>query len=75
MTDWTNCPAVERDFRKISGDRAFEGTRVPASALFENLESGVTVKELLEWRPEVRNWQVTAVPTHVAGFLRTVARE
>ncbi|MXX90293.1 MAG: DUF433 domain-containing protein [Boseongicola sp. SB0677_bin_26] len=75
MTDWTNCPAVERDFRKISGDWAFEGTRVPASALFENLESGATVKELLEWRPEVRNWQVTAVPTYVAGFLRTVARE
>ncbi|MYK30651.1 MAG: DUF433 domain-containing protein [Boseongicola sp. SB0670_bin_30] len=75
MTDWTNCPAVDRDSSKISGDWAFEGTRVPASALFENLESGAPVKELIEWCPEVRNWQVTAVPKHVVGFLRTVARE
>lgn len=74
MTDWTNCPAVERDFRKISGDWAFEGTRVPASALFENLESGATVKEFLVWCPEVWKWQVKAILKHKAESLRTAAR-
>ena len=37
MTDWTTCPAVERNPRKISGAWAFTGTRVPVYALFENL--------------------------------------
>lgn len=64
MTNWTNCPAVERNPRKISGDWAFRGTRVPVFALFENLECGATVKEFLEWYPEVQEWQVTAVFNH-----------
>ena len=64
MTNWTNCSAVERNPRKISGDWSFTGTRVPVYALFENLESGATVKELLEWCPEARAWQVAAVLKH-----------
>ena len=52
MTNWNTCPAVERDPRKISGVWAFTGTRVPVYALFENLESGATVKQFLEWYPE-----------------------
>ena len=71
MTNWTNCPAVERNPRKISGDWAFTGTRVPVYALFENLESGATVKEFLEWYPEVQAWQVAAVLKHETESLRT----
>ena len=40
MTDWKHCPAVERNSRKISGDWAFAGTRVPVYAFFENLAGG-----------------------------------
>ena len=40
MTDWERCPAVERRPGKLSGAWTFAGTRVPVSALFENLESG-----------------------------------
>ena len=43
MTDWSDCPAVERNPKKISGAWAFTGTRVPVYALFENLEGGATV--------------------------------
>ena len=64
MTDWNTCPAVERNPRKISGAWAFTGTRVPVYALFENLESGATVEQFLEWFPEVKEWQVTAVLNH-----------
>ena len=35
MTDWSTCPAVERNPRKINGAWAFSGTRVPVYALFE----------------------------------------
>ena len=70
MTNWTTCPAVERNPRKISGDWAFTGTRVPVYALFENLESGANVKEFLEWYPEVKAWQVATVLKHEADALK-----
>ncbi len=74
MTDWTDCPAIERNPRKISGAWAFTGTRVPVYALFENLESGATVNDFLEWFPEVEEWQVTAVLRHETESLKeTVA--
>jgi uncharacterized protein (DUF433 family) len=39
----------------------FAGSRVPISALFENLEDGVTAKEFTEIFPVVRLEQVRAV--------------
>jgi len=67
MTDWSDCPAVERNPKKISGAWAFIGTRVPVYALFENLEGGATVSDFLEWFPEVKEWQVKAVLNHEAA--------
>ena len=74
MTDWSTCPAVERNPKKISGAWAFTGTRVPVSALFENLESGATVNQFVEWFPGVKEWQVAAVLQHVAEDLKVPAR-
>ena len=74
MTDWTNCPAAARNPRKTSGDWAFAGTRVPVYVLFEHLESGATVKEFLEWYPEVKEWRVTAVLKHEAESLKTAVQ-
>ena len=45
MTDWNACPAVARRASKLGGAWAFAGTRVPVSALFENLGSGATVPD------------------------------
>lgn len=61
MNDWTNCHAVERNSERVSGAWVFQGTRVPVSALFENLRDGATVNEFLEWFPGVRREQVEAV--------------
>lgn len=61
MTDWNTCPAVERRAGKLSGAWAFTGTRVPVSALFENLGSGATVEQFLDWFPDVEEWKVRAV--------------
>ena len=66
MLDWTTCPAVERDAAKLSGAWTFRGTRVPLSALFENLEGGATVEQFLAWFPGVSRKQVDAVLEHAA---------
>ena len=50
-TDWSACPAVERDPEKLGGALVFRGTRMPVATLFENLKSGATVDEFLEWFP------------------------
>jgi len=39
------------------------------SALFENLESGATLGEFLEWFPGVMRNQVEAVLAHARGSL------
>lgn len=61
MLDWTTCQAVERDPEKLSGAWVFRGSRVPASALFENLESGATLDQFLVWFPGVTRAQTEAV--------------
>ncbi|MCY3883403.1 MAG: DUF433 domain-containing protein [Gammaproteobacteria bacterium] len=72
LPDWSVCPAIERNPRKIGGAWAFTGTRVPVYALFENLESGATVKEFLDWFPEVESWQVESVLKHATDFFKAV---
>ena len=64
MTNWEMCSAVERDRNKLSGAWVFRGTRVPVSALFENLKDGATVEQFLEWFPGVEDWAVEAVLAH-----------
>jgi len=71
MLDWTTCAAVERDPQKVSGAWVFRGTRVPVSALFENLEGGATVNQFLQWFPGVARDQVDAVLEHAARSVQT----
>ncbi len=63
------CSAVERIPGKVSGVWLFKGTRVPVKALFENLESGATVENFLEWFPGVTRGQVEAVLEHAQRSL------
>jgi len=46
--DWSQCDAVESIPGKVSGAWVFRGTRMPVSLIFENLDSGMTVDELME---------------------------
>jgi uncharacterized protein (DUF433 family) len=61
MMDWSACPVVERSEDTLSGAWRFKNTRVPVKALFENLESGATVDQFLDWFPGVDREQVLAV--------------
>ncbi len=72
MTNWETCPAIERDPGKLGGAWVFRGTRVPVSALFENLKDGASVEQFLEWFPGVDLAAVEAVLEHeVKAFADT----
>ena len=64
MIRWASCEAVESHPEKLGGALIFRGTRVPVSALFENIKDGASVSEFLEWFPGVEDWQVRAVLEH-----------
>jgi uncharacterized protein (DUF433 family) len=53
--------AIERNHEVLSGVWVFRGTRVPVSALFENLRDGATIDQFLEWFPGVTRAHVEAV--------------
>ncbi|WP_133512974.1 DUF433 domain-containing protein [Candidatus Thiosymbion oneisti] len=72
MNNWADCSAVEQDLRKVSGVWVFRGTRVPVSALFENLEDGAQLADFIDWFPGVTLQQVRAVLEHVANTLEAV---
>ncbi|MDH4187063.1 MAG: DUF433 domain-containing protein [Nitrospira sp.] len=69
MIDWSSCPAVERDPERVSGAWVFRGTRVPVTALFQNLEDGAQVSDFIVWFPGVTLGQVRAVLEHAARSL------
>lgn len=69
MLDWSQCSAVERIPGKVGGTWLFVGTRVPVTALFENIEGGATVTEFLDWFPGVGRDQVDAVLDHARASL------
>ncbi len=64
MTKWEDCHAIERHREKVSGAWVFRGTRVPISALFENLKDGASIEQFLEWFPGLERWQVETVLDH-----------
>ena len=64
MNDWETLPEIERDQQTVSGAWVFRGTRVPVTALFENLRDGATVDQFLEWFPGVTRAQVQAILDH-----------
>ena len=70
MTSWDTCPAVEQTPGKVSGAWVFAGTRIPLYALYENLASGATINEFVEWFPEADEAQVRSVLEHEAKALR-----
>lgn len=50
-------------------------TRIPLSALYENLASGATIDEFVEWFPGVDRQQVRAVLEFEAMTLRTATAQ
>jgi uncharacterized protein (DUF433 family) len=59
--DWSQCPVVESVPGKVSGAWVFKDTRMPVSAVFENLEDGITIDELIALYDGLTREQVQAV--------------
>ena len=66
--DWSLCPVVETIPEKVSGAWLFKGTRTPVAVVFENLEDGMTIDEVMAQFPVSRD-QVKAVLEFAARSL------
>lgn len=66
--DWSQCPAVESIPGKVSGAWVLKGTRTPVQVLFENLEAGMSIDEVIEQFPVTRE-QIDGLMAFVARSL------
>ena len=48
VLDWSQCPAVESVPGKRSGAWVFKDTRMPVATVFENLEAGSSIEEIID---------------------------
>jgi len=73
--DWSQCTAVESVPGKVSGAWVFRGTRIPVAAVFENLEDGLSVGEIVQMFDGLTEDQVKAVLDFTAQSLSTPTRQ
>lgn len=71
--DWSQCPAVESIPGKVSGAWVFRGTRLPVVTVFENLQDGMTIDEVME-QFDVSREQINAVLEFAARSLAAPAQ-
>jgi uncharacterized protein (DUF433 family) len=67
--DWSQCPAVESVPGKVSGAWVLRGTRMPVSVIFENLQGGASLDDIMKWFEGLDREQVKAVIEFVARSL------
>jgi uncharacterized protein (DUF433 family) len=68
--DWSQCAAVESVPGKVSGAWVFKDTRLPVATIFENLEAGSPIEEIME-QFRVSREQINAVLEFAAQSLQT----
>lgn len=71
--DWSGCPALESVPGRVSGAWVFRGTRIPAATVFENLEDGLTIDEIVKMFDGLTREQVRAVLDFAAASLHAPA--
>jgi uncharacterized protein (DUF433 family) len=71
--DWSQCDTVESIPGRLSGAWVFRGTRMPVTTVFENLEAGATIEEIMEWFDLTRE-QIAAVLEFAAKSLAAPAQ-
>ena len=68
VLDWSQCPAVESVPGRVRGAWVLKGTRTPVKVLFEKLESGMSIEEVMEQFPVTRE-QIDSLMAFVARSL------
>ena len=66
--DWSQCPAVESVPERRGGEWVFRNTRMPVATVFENLELGTSLEEIIE-QYDVTREQIQAVLEFAAQSL------
>ena len=66
--DWSQCPAVESIPGRVSGAWTFRNSRTPVKVVFENLEDGMSIEEIIEQYPVSRE-EIRAVLDFAAHSL------
>ncbi len=66
--DWSQCPAVESVPGRLGGAWVFRDTRMPVSAVFENIEAGASIEEIIE-QFDITREQIVAVVEFAARSL------
>src|SRR5580704_8973606 len=64
--DWSQCPAVESVPGRRNGAWVFRDTRMPVATVFENLEGGASIDEIVE--------QFHVTPEQIKAVLEFPAR-
>jgi uncharacterized protein (DUF433 family) len=70
--DWSQCPAVESVPGRLNGAWVFRDTRMPVSAVFENLEAGASLEEIIE-QFDITREQIKAVLEFAARSLDPIS--
>ena len=70
ILNWFGCPAVESASGRRGGAWVFRGTRMPVATVFENLEAGSSIEEIIE-QFHVTREQIQAVLEFAARSLDT----
>jgi uncharacterized protein (DUF433 family) len=66
VLDWSQCSTVESVSGKMSGAWVLKGTRMPVSAIFENIEAGASIDDIMEWFDGLDRDQVKSVVAFTA---------
>jgi len=69
VLDWSQCSVVESVPGKVSGAWVFRGTRMPVAAVFENLEDGKSIDQVVELYDGLTREQVQSVLEFAARSL------
>jgi len=64
--EWSQCPAVESVPNRRSGAWVFRDTRMPVATVFENLEAGASIDDIVE--------QFHVTPEQIKAVLEFAAR-
>jgi uncharacterized protein (DUF433 family) len=69
--DWSQCSSVESIPDKVGGAWVFRGTRMPVAAVFENLEDGMSIDEIVRLYDGLTREQVQSVLEFAVRSLET----
>lgn len=59
--DWSQCSTIESIPGKLSGAWVFRGTRLPVAPIFENLQDGMTIDEIVQLYDGLTREQIQSI--------------